>query len=1040
MSKENMKKGPIAWMAKNSVAANILMIFILAGGLFMGFNIKQEVFPDFEIDVVNISVAYPGASPDEVEKGVILPVEEAIEGINGIKKIRSTANESSGTVTVEAVTGYDMQKLYQDIKNEVDRIDSFPDEAEDPQVMIPSTRWRVVSIVLSGNQSYHTLRNYADVVKNRLVANKNITVVEISSKRDYEIKVSVSEEQLKKYNLTLQQIASKINSSALDLPAGTIESAQGDILIRVKERKDYGPQFSRIPVINDKSGAAVRLGDIATIEDGFEETVNYMNFNGKSALELEIFRVGNQKPVDVANAVKSELKKLNEILPAGLSLKVVNDRSEIFNQRMHLLLKNGLMGLILVMILLSLFLEIRLAFWVTMGILISFMGALLLMPLFNVSINMISLFAFIITLGIVVDDAIVVGENIYTYRQKGMHFIEASIKGAREISAPVVFSIMTNIVAFMPMYFIPGVAGKIFRIIPLVVASVFLISLVEALFILPAHLGHQKNYFVSRIMYFIHRQQQKISHFLEWMIENLYRPFLKSTLKFRYVSIVAGVAILLITIAFIASGRMGFSMFPKVQSDFARLKVQMPIGESDAKIRQTAEKISTSAEKLREKYSQSGLVENILVNVSGNSITIRVFLAPPEKRIISTSDFVKEWRKELGSIQGAEQINFSSDFGGPGSGADLTVELSHSNMDVLKSASSKLASELEKFEITSDIEDGFLEGKDQFDVKLKPKAYFLGFSPEVMARELRSRYYGAEALKQLRGKNEVSVMVRLNEQQRNSVSFFEDMKIQSPNGVNVALNDVAVIERGKAYTSIQRRDGKRVVTVTASVTPQSRTGEITKSLEKNVLPGLMSNYPGLSYSFEGEQSDLRESVGTLVKGLGVALLAIYVLLAVPFKSYLQPIIIMCSIPFGIIGAVYGHLLLGYSLSLMSLFGIVALAGVVVNSALVLIDFANRLRRDSGYNSYSAILESSMSRFRPVLLTTLTTFFGLMPMVFEKSMQAKFLIPMAISLAFGILFGVFITLIFVPSLYVILEDVKDFFTKILGSRKHYGESK
>lgn len=1038
MNSERIKKGPIAWMAKNSVAANILMIFFLAGGLFMATNIKQEVFPEFELDMVTITVVYPGASPDEVEKGVILPVEEAIEGTNGIKEIRSTANESSGTVTVEGVTGYDTQKLYQDIKNEVDRIDSFPDDAEDPQVSIPARRITVMTLVLYGNQSKHTLKEYADIVKNRLIDDDRITVVEVTGANAYEIKVDVSESALKKYNLTLQQVASKIKDFALDLPAGTIETGQGDILVRMKERKDYAPQFANIPVVQDESGTIVSLGDIASLTDGFEETSNYVVFNGKPAIELEVFRVGKQKPVEVAGAVKEHIDQLNKTLPDGLSIANVRDRSQIFEQRISLLLKNGLLGLGLVVILLSVFLELRLAFWVAMGILVSFLGSMLILPIFGATINMISLFAFIITLGIVVDDAIVVGENIYTYRQRGLDFIEASIKGAREIAMPVCFSVLTNIVAFLPMYFVPGVAGKIFGIIPIVVIAVFSISLVEAIFILPAHLGHQKKYFTSKTMYFFHKNQQKVSRLFEWFISSVYRPVLKLSLKFRYISIVAGITILFVTMAFVMSGRMGFAMFPKVESDFAYLNIQMPLGTPDKRISQIEKIIYDSANNLKQKYKDSRLVENILVDVQSDSLKARVYLTDPEERIVNTTDFVKEWRKELGEIPDAEKISFRSDFGGPGSGADLTVELSHQNMDVLKAASSELADEVSKFEMASDIEDGFVEGKDQFDVYLKPRAYFLGLTAATVARELRSRYYGLEALKQLRGKNEVTVRVRLDEKARKSLHYFNNMKINTPSGVEVPLNEIARVEKGKAYTSINRRNGNRVVTVTANIEPQSRTVEIVNSLETDLLPGLMAKYPGLSYSFEGKQSDLQESVGSLMEGLGLALLAIYVILAIPFKSYMQPLIIMCSIPFGVVGAVYGHLLLGYSLSLMSLFGIVALAGVVVNSSLVLIDYANRLRRNKNYTPYSAIIESSLSRFRPVFLTTFTTFFGLMPMIFETSRQARFLIPMAISLGFGILFAILITLLFVPSLYVILEDLKNFLSKIFASKQRFGE--
>jgi multidrug efflux pump subunit AcrB len=1017
-----IRKSAIGWMAGNSVAANLLMLFLLAGGLFEITQIKQEVFPEYSLDQINISVAYPGASPEEVVDGIVLPVEEAVRDVEGVKKITSNANEGSGLIQVEAVTGTNIQQLATDIKNEVDRITSFPEEAEEPLVVIPAHRRQVVTLIIYGAQTDQIIRNRAEFVRDQLLQDKDITYIDLEGDRPLEMQIEIPMAALRAYNLTLADVAAKIRAASLDLPGGGIKAAGGEILLRVKERRDYARQFAKVPIVTTQSGAIITLADIATVKDDFEDTEEYLTYNGLPAIGLDVYRVGEQTPIQVSDAVRRHISRLRQTLPAGLKVAAVHDRSDNYRQRISLLLSNGFTGLALVFILLGLFLEARLAFWVTMGIPTSFLGAFLILPLFGTSINMVSLFAFIIAIGIVVDDAIVVGENVYSYRQQGEDFLSAAIKGAREIATPVTFSILTNIATFLPLYFVPGVMGKIFRYIPVVVISAFSISLIEALFVLPAHLSHQSRKSRSRIMQFIYHRQQAFSHGFTALVKNVYGPSVKLAIRYRYVTVTLGAILLLVTMAYVKSGRIGVILFPKIESDYAYASASLPYGAPVAHSRRVEQQLIDAALKVKNANGGDALVEGIFAKVNGNTLWIKAYLTPPDKRPISTADFVKKWRRTAGSIAGLESLRFMSDRGGPGSGPALTVELQHRDSDALEAASSDLAEDLAAYPAVSDIDDGFSPGKEQFDFKIKPAGYRLGLSPSTVARQVRNAYYGSESIRQLRGRNEIKIMVRLPETERHKAYYLENMTIHTPLGRDVPLTEVAAIKKGRAYTSINRRDGRQVLTATANVTPVSRASQIIDDLKANILPKLQQKYPGLNYSFEGKQADMRESMQALFRGLMIAVVMVYILLAIPFRSYIQPAIIMISIPFGIVGAIIGHLIMGYNLSILSMFGIVALSGVAVNDSLVLIDFANR-QVWGGATPYSSIVNAGIVRFRPIMLTTLTTFFGLTPMILETSRQARFLIPMAISLGFGILFSTLVVLVIVPALYMILEDAK-----------------
>jgi len=1025
--RDRIQHGAIAWMASNPVAANLIMLICLVGGFVMSTQIKQEVFPEFESDIVTVTVPYPGASPEEVEKGIVLAIEERVTGLDGVKKVTSSSVEGAGTVTIEALAGADVERLAQDVKSEVDRITSFPEDAETPAVVIASNRRQTMSVAVYGDMDERVLREVAETVRDELLQDPEITQVDLSGVRNLEIAVEISEEKLRAHGLTLRQVADIIGRSALELPGGSVKTDQGEILVRVKDRRDLGTEFASLPIVTTPEGSVVRLEDLGTVTDGFEDTDLYARFNSQPAVLLNIFRVGDQTPISVSDAVQRHMERLERMLPPGVQLAKRNDSSDIFRQRMDLLTRNGIMGLALVFLLLALFLEIRLAFWVSMGIPISIMGSFLVLPAFGVSFNMVSMFAFIITLGIVVDDAIVVGENVYQQKERGLPYLKAATKGARNVVVPVTFSVLTNVVAFLPMFFVPGTLGKVFWAVPAVVVSVFLISLVESLFVLPAHLGHQKSGGKSWFSV-VNKAQARFSAGFLHVVRTFIAPLLLWTIRLRYLTLAMAVAVLAGTVGYVASGRMGMVMFPRIESDFAYVEVAMPFGAPVARTEAAVDRMVRVARELADENGGEALVEGIYSQVGtgngGHEGSVRVFLTPPEQRPLPTAEFTRLWRERVGPIAGAEYVKFEADRGGPGSGAALTVELSHRSTDILERAGQELAQALTKYAQVSDIDDGFSAGKVQLDVRIRPEGRSLGLTSQDVARQIRSAFFGAEALRQQRGRNEIKVMVRLPKDQRISLQNIEDFLVRTPAGTDVPLREVADVATGRSYTSIDRRDGRRVISVTADVNPPSEAAGIQDVLKDTYLPQLRDRYQGLEFSFEGQQADIQEGVKALLFGLGMANLCIFALLAVPLKSYVQPLIIMSSIPFGIVGAVFGHLLMGYSLSLVSLFGIVALTGVVVNDSLVLIDCANGKRR-LGEAALSSIHGAALERFRPILLTTVTTFGGLAPMIWETSRQARFLIPMALSLGFGIVFATFITLGIVPSLYMVLEDIKRF---------------
>ena len=1017
----NTHKGAIAFMARNKIITNLLMIVLIGGGTWTVFNIQKEVFPQFQLDFVEVSVTYPGASPAEVEQGIVLPVEGAISGLQGIKKITSVANEGSGEILIELVPGTNRMKALQDVDQAVSRIQTFPDDIEQPQVRLQDQVMDVMQIGLYGNVDVWTLRILAETLRNILLSNDKITQVEIGNVPDFVTHVEIPEHRLREYGLTLAQIADIIRRSSEDVPAGAIETQAGEILLRMQERKLWAEEFANIDIISSSTGATVRLGDIAAITDGFEESGFHGQFNQQNTVDLEIFRIGKQSPLEIEEIVKEILADFERSLPPGVNVRIDTNRAEDFRERLSLLTNNGMQAIVIVMVILGLFLEYRLAFWVMMGMVISFIGAMIFFPMVDISINMISMFGFLIVLGIVVDDAIVVGENVYEYRQKGHNFMDAAILGTKDVAKPVVFSILTTILAFVPLLFIPGETGKYWWPLPVVVIVMLLVSLFEALYILPSHIAHKATGKTTGVVRKLENGQRYIAGGFNKFVNRVYQPFLERCLRNRYVTLSSALAILILVGGYGWSDHMGMVLMPEVAADEIEAAVRLPVGTTTEKAAKVAEEITNSTQRMFEEHNLYEVAEGIKTNVRGKDfVDVEIVMKPPDERDMTAKQVIDLWRENIGDIEGVDQITFEAERGPGGARQDISIDLSHPDIQVLEKASHAFAERVGSFTEVRDVNDNYNMGKVQLGFELLPEGRNLGLTPTDVGQQVRDAFFGALAMRQLRGINEIEVRVKLPLEERKDLYNLEDFIVRAPDGTAVPLMNVVKVSEGQTFTNINRRDGRRIVNVNMDVEPPGAQTRVLKSLSEEILPQLRADFPGVTWTFEGNQADMRESTQALWSGFVIAMMLIFALLAAALNSYIQPLVVMLAIPFGIVGAVIGHMLLGYDLSLVSLMGIIALSGVVVNDSLIMIDHVNRHRGDR--SAYDAIHEAGVRRFRPIILTTLTTFGGLTPIILETSSQAYQLIPMAISLGFGIVFSTAIILVIVPCLYVILEDV------------------
>ncbi len=936
-----------------------------------------------------------------------------------------------------------------DVKNEVDRITTFPEEAEQPIVSLSKRRRQVVSLIISGDQDLRTLHDLAEDARRELLATDQITQVEIEGVPPLEISVEVPRETLEAYGLTLQQIAREIAAASLELPGGGIETRKGEILVRVADRRRRGHELEDLVLRGTADGGQVRLGDIATINDGYEDTEQYSLFDGRPAVRLTAYRVGKETPSAVAATVRAYADTLRSRLPPGVRVNVWNDDSEILEARIDLLLRNAAMGLVMVLVILALFLDLRLAFWVSLGIPISFLGSFLLLGGTDLSINMITLFAFIVTLGMVVDDAIVVGERTYAMMDEGLTPMQAAVAAAREMAAPVTFAILTTVAAFAPMFFVPGTMGKIFKMIPAVVISVLILSLIESFFVLPAHLAHGTRKRLPRkgLLGLPGRVQGRVSGGLSWFTERVYRPVAAALIRQRYITFAVALATFVLTVGYVVSGKVPFNFFPQLAGDVVTVQAQLPYGAALSDTEDVGEVITDALSTTIEEFgadSVRGVYTRVgqgapqrgpgagAAEVGSHLVAVEVALMPSDRRSYSSDDFTARWQELIVTPPIVESITFKSS-AGPSAGAEVAVQLLHPDTEVLAAVSEQVEQELRAYPVLRNISSEYSSGKPQLDFHLQEQARHLGLSSNEVAMQLRSSFYGAEAIREQRGRNEVKIMVRLPEAQRSSEHDLDTLSIRTPRGGKVPLHYVADLDRGQAATAIYREDGQRTITVSADLAAGvDSPREVLANLQDELFPRLREQYPALELALVGAQREQQESFAALGKGYIFALFIIFALLAVPFRSYIQPAIIMAVIPFGFVGAIVGHIVMDYSLSIMSVMGLVALSGVVVNDSLVLIDAVNRERR-GGKSAMAAVLDGGTMRLRPILLTSLTTFFGLVPMISETSVQARFLIPMAISLGFGVLLVTFIVLLVVPALYMIIEDLRE----LVGIRDEHG---
>ena len=1038
----------IAWFAKNGVAANLLLGIIVIAGIFSIKGMKMELFPDFDLDLVSITVPYPGAAPLEVEDGICKQIEEKIWDLSGIKKLVSYSREDEGVVGVQVERGNDPQELADKIKVRVDSILNFPEEAEKPMVEVATQRRRVLAVAIHGNCDEKSLRKIADKTLDDLTNLTGITQVEIAGIRKPEIGIEVSEASLRQYGLSFDQVAQALKRSSIDTPGGVARTSSGETLLRSMGKAQDGKQFEEIRLLSNANGSNVQAGDLANVKDGFEDKVLYTRFSNEPAVTLRVFRVGKQSPLDISERVTDYVDTVKPRLPEGISMTVWQDSSYYLQGRLEMMIRNAFQGLLLVFLVLSFFLRPSLAVWVALGLPISFMGAFATMGVLDASINLVSLFAFIVVLGILVDDAIVVGESVYTLGTKGEKPLQASINGTHLVAMPVTFAIITSMVAFVPMLFLPGWLGKLMKDIPLVVIPALFFSLVESKFILPYHLSLCR--FDSLPKNSLSRIQNRISVGLERFIEIRYQPFLKKCLEWRYLTLSCFLGLLMVTWGLIAGGHVpSIRGVPPVPSDYISVKILM----QDGVPAETTQKALAEVERARletidylieqkepnpfryvmktmgaQPFS-GGPREDADIATGSNRGEISVELIKSEDRTRSAPQISALWRERIGPLPGLKQL-FFGDVAAGGSKTAIDLEIAGQDLKAMGVAADLVKKKLASYEGIFDVTDTYSGGKREMKIEINANGLALGLTQADLGRQIRQAYYGEEIQRIQKERDEVKVMLRYPLKDRKTLTALHDLRVRTSSGVEAPLSEVATITMGQGYPTIKRSDRSRIINVQTSANKDTaKVPLIERDLELNFLPSLREKFPNSRFTFVGEKKEQEESDSGLAQAGGICLFVIYALLAIPFRSYLQPFLIMSVIPFGLIGAVLGHFLFGLPLSQLSHFGLVALTGVVINDSLVLVHYVNQRAKET--TLLEATRLAGMARFRAILLTSLTTFVGLLPILFERSLQAQFLKPMAIAIGFGVLFATFITLLMVPCLYLILEDLKKIGTAVLS---------
>lgn len=1039
----------ITWFVDNPVASNLLMFLFIVGGFgTLRFAINLEEFPNIDPDVVRIQVPYLGAAPQEVESGVCRRIEEALEGEQGIDKMRSVSTEGMCTVNLELDTDFDTTLTANNVKAKVDGINTLPAETEKPIVSKFVVRGRVMSLAVSGRVGEQALKELGEELRSEIVALPGISQVDLTYVRPYEISIEVSENELRRHSLTLAQVADAIRRSSIDLPGGALRTSGGEILLRTNGQAYTGAEFANIVVLTRNDGTQVFLDELATIVDGFEDGDLRAEFDGEPSVMITVYRIGQEDIIAMADTLTDYVASRRSTLPAGTALEIWTDESQELRARLDALVRNAIGGLFLVMTALTIFLRFQVAMWVAAGIPVALLGTVLMFPLFDFTISTLTVMAFILVLGIVVDDAIVVGERVFAYEQTGLSKRDAAIRGTYEVSVPVIFGVLTTMATFLPLVLGGGRMGSFFSVIGYVVMIALVLSIIESQLILPAHLSHRKTegYLgegTAPVRAWI-RIQGRIAGWLEDFATYTYGPALQAAIRNRYFTVSLGVGVVIVVIGLVASGRVVFQFFPPVEGDRAIATLTLPEGVNPEQTLAAAQRLVDAAEQLRGEMDagrplgSGSLIEHVLLSVgqelprngpqmqmvSGKSNFAEVALAlrsGDERGPRWTTGRVTErWRELTGSITDAVELTYSA--AAFTTGEAINLQLEGRDVDELRQIAATLRGELSRFEGVFDITDSFRAGKQEIQLELKPGARALGITLTDLGRQVRQAFYGEEVQRVQRGREDVRVMVRYPEADRRSLGTLENMRIRTADGTEVPFSAVARFHLGRGYSSINRVDGRRVVNVIADVDRDKTTPErVIGALEQNVYPALLADHPNVRIAIAGEQEERLESLVSLAQGAALAMLIIYILLAIPLKSYTQPFVIMSVIPFGAIGAITGHYIMGESLVFFSMLGIVALSGVVVNASLVLVDFCNRRRRE-GVPVEEALLEAGTTRFRPIILTSLTTFIGLVPLMVTANWATAFVIPMAISLAWGVLFATGITLFLVPALYRISEDI------------------
>jgi len=1038
--------GMISWMARNGVAANLLMVFMLVAGITSFFQITVMLFPEQDENVITISVMYPGASPAEVEESIIRRIEENVESVEEILDITSVAAENMGTVTVELVQGADTMRRLDEITSEVDQITTFPVDAEEPQINLRSNSQRALQLVVGGNTTERELKELANRIKDELTFIEGISIVEISGARDYEISIEASNDALRSQGLTLTDISNAVRQESLELPGGEIETRSEEFVLRTLGRNYDEQDFGEIVLRTGENGARIVLGDVATISDGFTDTDLINLYNGIPAVMINVMRVGDEQILEIADTVERYLvDELQPTLPDGVFAVIGRNEASVIKDRLSILAENGLMGLVLVILTLTIFLEFRVAAWTSLGIFISFVGVFAIMRIFDISINVLSSIGFLLAIGIVVDDAIVVGENIFARQEQGIPPLTAAIQGAQRISIPVIFAVATTIAAFSSLLTLPGTLGGLLGNIPAVVIGVLFLSVAEALFVLPFHLSHQSTVqkTKNKMTEFFEDIHRRINHWFKWFINGPLESSLEFVTHHPWVAITSSISLLFITAGILGGGYVKFTFFPEIEGDNVIASIELPSGataeRTEAVVRRLEEaavNISFEFDPLVENGDPAIKSLNVLVGAqdSGqpnplgggggaetpNVATIVLEMTPPENRNFSSKEFEDRWREAVGLVPEARKLTYSSQqmsFGDP-----VRVELTASSDETLDAVVAEVEAALRQLTGVFDVKNDRDTGKREIAFTLKPEARTYGLTLQSLAFQVRAAFFGDESLRVQRGREDVRVYIRLPSEERNSIDDLKAYRIRTPEGF-VPLGEVADLNEGTSPTSINRRNGRRIIAVTANVDSAVITSnEVNGYITSTLMPSIQQRYPDLTHDFGGEQREQERTGPAILMNFFYALVAIYAMLAIAFKSYTQPLVVMSVIPFGVFGAIMGHLIMGMNMSLLSIFGIIGLSGVIINGALVMIDFINEEVRN-GMEYHEAIVEGAKNRFRPIFLTSLTTFLGVAPLVFETSVQAQFLIPVALSVGFGVLFGTAILLGLVPAIMSLLSPPK-----------------